>query len=40
MFDLLNNKINPSWTSVKETPCEANKIISPRLSSFTLNIRK
>ena len=24
--------INPSWTSVKETPCEANKITSSRLS--------
>ena len=32
--------INPSWTSVKETPCEANKTLSPRLSYFTLYISK
>ena len=31
---------NPSWTSVKETPCEVTKITSPRLSWFTLNISK
>ena len=33
-------KINPSWTSLKETPCEANKTVLPRLSYFTLNISK
>ena len=27
--------INPSWTSVKKTPGEANKTLSPQLSYFT-----
>ena len=33
-------RFNPSWTSVNETPCEVNKITSPRLSHFTSNISK
>ena len=32
--------VNPSCTSVKETPCEDNKKPSPLLSRFTSNIRK
>ena len=32
--------VNPSWTSVMETPCEANKISYPELSYFTWNASK
>ena len=31
---------NPSWTSVKETPYEANKLLYLLLSNFTLTISR